>query len=52
MLEDSPRMLQNEMEKSLGAKLVAAVQLFLGLFRDMMRRVVVGTVKMTVVAVN
>ena len=28
MLEDSPRMLQNEMEKSLGATLVAAVELF------------------------
>ena len=28
MLEDSPRMLQNEMKKSLGATLVAAVELF------------------------
>ena len=28
MLEDSPRMLQNEMEKSLGATLVATVELF------------------------
>ena len=32
MLEDSPRMLQNELDKSLGASLVAAVALFLFLF--------------------
>ena len=28
-MEDSPRMLQNELEKSLGATLVAAVELFI-----------------------
>ena len=29
MLEDSPRMLQNEIEKSFGAMLVAAVEVLL-----------------------
>ena len=29
MLEDTPRMLQNEVEKSLGATLVAAVEIWL-----------------------
>ena len=31
-MEDSPRVLQNEMEKSLGATLVAAVELLFILF--------------------
>ena len=53
MLEESPRMLQNEMEKSLGVTLVATVELF-KLFLIMLKEwsVVVGTVKMTVAAVN
>ena len=34
MLEDSPRMLQNEMEKSVGATLVAAVEPFLYYFES------------------
>ena len=34
MLEDSPRMLQNEMEKSLGATLIAAAELFLYCFES------------------
>ena len=37
MLEDSPRMLQNEMEKSLGSTLVAAVELFSDLILDILR---------------
>ena len=40
MLEDSPRMLQNEMEKSLGATLVAAVKLFSVL--EILRRLMNG----------
>ena len=32
MLEESPRMLQNEMEKGLGAALIAAVKLLFILF--------------------
>ena len=40
MLEDSPRMLQNEMEKSLGATLVAAVECFS--FLDILRRLTSG----------
>ena len=53
MFEESPRMLQNEIEKGLGATLVAAVELF-KLFLIILKEwwVVVGTVKMTVVAVN
>ena len=35
MLEDSPRMLQNEIEKSLGATVVAAVEVLLVLSRFM-----------------
>ena len=42
MLEDSPRMLQNEIEKNLDAPLVAAVELFFVLFRYMLRGVVSG----------
>ena len=42
MLEDSPRMLQNKMEKSFGATLVAAVELFFCIILNHVKGLVSG----------